>query len=292
MHSSKIINGTRYAEEIFTLLKEEIYTLKKLNIVPCITAIMVGNNPSSDAYVKIKKTKAKDLGIEFRVLKFEENIQLDELSKSIAEVNKDSKINGIILQMPLPRHMSKDSHVLLDIISPYKDIDALTTYNIGALISDTHHVSPCTPQGIMYVLKKVFCDNMQGMNAVVIGRSKIVGLPLSHMLLRENCTVSILHSSTKDITQHTKNADILIAAIGKKHFIKSHMIKEGACVIDVGITRYNSKLYGDVDFDDLYPKVSFISPVPGGVGPMTVAFLIKNAITLTKLQYNLPINHN
>ncbi|AWD33010.1 Bifunctional protein FolD protein [Candidatus Fokinia solitaria] len=289
MQSSKIINGTSYAEEIFTLLREEIRNLKKLNIVPCITAIMVGDNPSSDTYVRIKKAKAKELGIEFHILKFGEDASLKQLSDTISEVNENSKVNGIIVQMPLPQHMLEDSHMLLNMISPHKDIDALNTYNIGGLISGTSHISPCTPQGIIYMLKKLFHSNIQGMNAVIIGRSKIVGLPLSHMLLRENCTVSILHSNTKDIVQHTKNADILIAAIGKKHFVKSHMIKEGACVIDVGITRYNSKLYGDVDFDDLYQKVSFISPVPGGVGPMTVACLMKNAITLTKLQHNLAI---
>lgn len=285
MHNSPlVIDGIEMASAITEDLSEQLITLKKHNITPGLGVVVVGNNPVSKIYVDRKRSIAEAIGINSYVIELEENISQANLRNKIHHLNSDPKINGILVQMPLPSHI--DSIDIINAIDPAKDVDGFTTENIGKLITKQHKcLIPCTPQGVMLLIKSVE-PILKGKHAVVVGRSNIVGRPISNLLLNEDCTVTIVHSHTKNPQKICKTADILIAAAGSKRLIKEDWVKNGAIVIDVGINRVNTKsgrikIIGDVDFKNVVSKVKAITPVPGGVGPMTIACLLKNTINAT-----------
>lgn len=277
---TKLIDGKLVAKEILDNLSEEIHSLEKK---PSLAVIIVGEDPASKIYVNLKKKKALELGFDSIVIEMSEDVSQDELLAQIEQLNQDKKINAILVQLPLPKHI--DTKAVIEAIDPKKDVDCFHPYNMGKIATGSEpYVYPCTPKGIMRLLD--FYDiEIAGKNAVVIGRSNIVGRPMAQMLLNEDATVTICHSKTKNLSEFTKNADILISAVGKAKFIKKEMIKEGAVIIDVGMNKdENGKLCGDVDFEDIKEKASFITPVPGGVGPMTICSLMVNTYDLFKLQ--------
>ena len=268
---SKIIDGKKISGEIKEELKEEV---AKLKIKPTLIVISVGDNPASKVYVGQKEKCANYIGFNYQHMHYD-SITDDELIKVIEKLNKDKKVNGIIVQLPLPSGM--DETRIVNTIIPEKDVDGLTYLNAGLLLNNETSLVSCTPKGIMELLKREKVNTV-GANAVVIGRSILVGKPMMNLLINANATVTLCHSKTKDLAKITKKADILVVAIGKKHFITRDMLKRGAVVIDVGINRIDGKLYGDVFYDDVYSKVKKITPVPGGVGPMTVVMLMKNCL--------------
>ncbi len=268
---SKIIDGKRISGEIKDELKEKV---DKLKVKPTLVVISVGDNPASKVYVGQKEKCANYIGINYEH-KHYDSISDDELVKVIDKLNKDKKINGIIVQLPLPDGM--DETRIVNTIVPEKDVDGLTYLNAGLLLNNKTSMVSCTPKGIMELLKREKV-NLVGVNAVVIGRSILVGKPMMNLLINANATVTLCHSKTKDLDKITRKADVLVVAIGKKHFVTRDMVKRGAVVIDVGINRVDGKLFGDVNYDDVYSKVKKITPVPGGVGPMTVVMLMKNVI--------------
>lgn len=268
---SKIIDGKKISLEVKEKLKNEISSLVKK---PTLVVISVGDDPASKVYVKQKEKCAQYVGINYIHLnydKIEENILLSK----IEELNNDNSINGIIVQLPLPKYL--DSTRIVNAISPQKDVDGLSYINAGKLLNNERCLVSCTPKGIMYLLQNEKI-NLEGKNVVVIGRSILVGKPMMNLLINADATVTLCHSRTKEIEKITKKADVLIVAIGKKHFIKKDMVKRDSVIIDVGINRVDGKLYGDVDYDDVYDKVKKITPVPGGVGPMTVVMLMSNVL--------------
>lgn len=277
---SKIIDGKKISKEIKEELKAKV---SKLTIKPSLVVISVGDNPASKVYVGQKEKCANYIGINY-LHKHYDSITDDELIKVIERLNKDKKVNGIIVQLPLPNGM--DETKIVNTIIPSKDVDGLTYLNAGLLLNNKTTLASCTPKGIMELLKheKV---NLEGANTVVIGRSILVGKPMMNLLINANATVTLCHSKTKNLEKITRKADVLIVAIGKKHFITREMVKRGSIIIDVGINRINDKLYGDVNFDDVYSKVKKITPVPGGVGPMTVVMLMKNTIEAYENQNSL-----
>lgn len=268
---SKIIDGKKISGEIKDELKAKV---DKLSVKPKLVVISVGDNPASKVYVGQKEKCANYIGIDYEH-KHYDSISDDELVKVIEKLNKDKKTNGVIVQLPLPEGM--DETRIVNTIIPEKDVDGLTYLNAGLLLNNKTTMVSCTPKGIMELLKREKVD-LVGANAVVIGRSILVGKPMMNLLINANATVTLCHSKTKDLAKVTKKADVLVVAIGKKHFITRDMVKRGAVVIDVGINRVDGKLYGDVNYDDVYSKVKKITPVPGGVGPMTVVMLMKNVI--------------
>ena len=276
---SKIIDGKKISGEIKDELKEKV---GKLDIKPTLVVISVGDNPASKVYVGQKEKCAKYIGINYEHKHFD-SISDDELVKEIEKLNKDKKINGIIVQLPLPNGM--DETRIVNTIIPEKDVDGLTYLNAGLLLNNKTSMVSCTPKGIMELLKREKI-NLVGLNAVVIGRSILVGKPMMNLLINANATVTLCHSKTKDLAKITRKADVLIVAIGKKHFVNRDMVKRGSVVIDVGINRVDGKLFGDVDYDNVYDKVKKITPVPGGVGPMTVVMLMKNVIEAYEKQNN------
>lgn len=276
---SKIIDGKKISLEIKNNLKKEVDGLKDK---PTLVVISVGSDPASEVYVSQKEKCAKYIGINYEHIHFD-SISDDELIQKINVLNNDKKVNGIIVQLPLPKGM--DSTRIVNSINYTKDVDGLTYFNAGLLLNNQNCLTSCTPTGIMELLKYEGIS-LEGKNAVVIGRSILVGKPMMNLLLNSNCTVTVCHSKTKDIEKITKKADILVVAIGKKHFITKEMVKKGSIIIDVGINRIDGKLYGDVFFDDVYSKVKKITPVPGGVGPMTVVMLMKNVINAYHNQKN------
>ena len=265
-----ILDGKKLRDKKITLLKEE---LLKINNKLGLVVIQVGEDEASKVYVRQKEKLAKNLGYYFKHKKFASNISNEELISYVNYLNNLDNVDGIIVQMPLPKHI--DASLIQNSISPYKDVDGLTEINHGKLVHNENTIFPCTPKGIIDLLDE-YNVPITGSNVVIIGRSILVGKPLSLMLTNKDATVTLLHSKSKNIEYYTKNADILIAAIGKKHFIKEDMVKDNSTIIDVGINRENGKLYGDVDYDNVYSKVDFITPVPGGVGPMTVYELMNN----------------
>lgn len=269
---NKLIDGKLVSSNILDKLREEI---AELEIKPSLVVIQVGNNEASSIYVRNKEKAAKKVGIEFRHIKFEENVDERTIIAEIEKLNKDESINGIIVQLPLPKHL--DSKKIINHVNPIKDVDGLTTINFGKLFNDEECLTSCTPSGIITLLD-AYNVQLEGQKAVIVGRSTLVGKPLLHMLLKRNATVTICHSKTTNLERITKSADILIVAVGKKHLIKKEMVKENCIIIDVGINKVNGKLYGDVDTDDVLDKVSLITPVPGGVGPMTIAILLTNTL--------------
>ncbi len=268
---SKIIDGKKISGVIKDELKEKVAKLKEK---PTLVVISVGDNPASKVYVGQKEKCANYMGLNYNHMHYD-SITDDELVKVIEKLNKDKKVNGVIVQLPLPDGM--DETRIVNTIIPEKDVDGLTYLNAGLLLNNKTSMVSCTPKGIMELLKREKVD-LVGANAVVIGRSILVGKPMMNLLINANATVTMCHSKTKDLEKITRKADVLVVAIGKKHFVTRDMVKRGAVVIDVGINRVDGKLYGDVNFDDVYSKVKKITPVPGGVGPMTVVMLMKNVI--------------
>lgn len=273
---ANLIDGKRISQEIKDELKEKTAAQKERGITGCLAVIQVGADPASSVYVRNKKRACEYIGIESLSYELDEDTAEAELLDLIEKLNNDEKVNGILVQLPLPKHM--DENKIIKAISPSKDVDGFHPQNVGALVSGLPGYVSCTPAGVIQLLKRSGIA-MEGKNCVVIGRSNIVGKPMAVLMLRENATVTIAHSKTKDLRDICKRADILIVAIGKPKFIDASYVKEGAVVIDVGIHRnQDNKLCGDVDFDSVLPIVQAITPVPGGVGPMTIAMLMHNCV--------------
>ena len=273
-----VVSGKDLSQELKDAMKEEVQILEqKYGRVPHLVVILVGNNPSSISYVTGKEKASEYVGIKNTTLRLEESTSEDELIGLIEKLNQDELVDGILVQLPLPKHINEEK--IIETISIHKDVDGFHPLNVANLWLKKECMLPCTPKGIIKLLDKA-CIEIAGKNAVVIGRSNIVGLPVSKLLLDRNATVTICHSKTKNLAEITSKADILIAAIGKPRFVKHEMVKDGAVVIDVGVNRDEfGKLCGDVDFDLVEPKASFITKVPGGVGPMTITCLMENTIS-------------
>ena len=273
---AQLIDGKLISTQIKDELKAEVTELKAKGIIPCLAVIQIGNDPASCVYVNNKKKACAYIGIESLSYELDENISQEELLAIIDELNHNEMVNGILVQLPLPKHI--DENTVIHAIAPEKDVDGFHPETVGNMCIGSKGFLPCTPAGVIQLLKRSNIE-IEGKECVVIGRSNIVGKPMAMLLLRENGTVTITHSRTKDLKEITKRADILVAAIGRPKFVTAEYVKEGAVVIDVGIHRNeNNKLCGDVDFDDVIDKVSAITPVPGGVGPMTIAMLMNNCV--------------
>lgn len=271
-----VISGTKLAASRKETLKDAIIKAKeKHNRVPKLAVILVGNDTGSLSYVKGKEKAALEVGIEINTYHYMDDVTEKELEDKIISLNNDSSVDGILVQLPLPKHIKQDK--IIDLVAPSKDVDGFHPYNVASLYLKHEGILPCTPKGVIAILDSKNIP-IEGKRAVVVGRSNIVGMPLAKMLLDRNATVTICHSKTKNLAEITKEADILIAALGKPKFIKDYMIKEGATVIDVGVNRdlETNKLCGDVDFDNVSPHTSYITKVPGGVGPMTICCLLEN----------------
>ena len=278
----EIIDGKKLAKTTRENLRLEVEELKENGINPKLAVIMVGNNSASQIYVRNKSRACDEVGIEFEEYLLPATTEQSELLNLIDKLNKQEDINGILLQSPIPDGL--DINEAFRKISPEKDVDGFHPVNVGKLVLGQDTFVSCTPYGIMRMFEAYNID-LEGKNAVVIGRSNIVGKPMSHCLLNKNARVTICHSRTKNLAEITKRADILVAAIGKAEFVKADMVKEGAVVIDVGINRTEEgKLKGDVDFENVSKKASYITPVPGGVGPMTIAMLMNNVVKAAKMQ--------
>jgi methylenetetrahydrofolate dehydrogenase (NADP+)/methenyltetrahydrofolate cyclohydrolase len=276
---AKILSGKELSEKLLIKQAEEVAQLKQKGIVPGLVVILVGEDPASQIYVRNKMRACEKVGIYSETIRLEENTSEEKLIEIIDKLNSDEKINGILVQLPLPRHIN-EQNVLMRIL-PEKDVDGFHIANAGKLFTGQKSMLPCTPKGIMYMLddaKIVF----EGKNAVVIGRSNIVGKPIAMLLLNRNCTVTICHSRTQNLSEFTKHADILVAAVGKAKFVTADMVKKGAVVVDVGINRVDGKVVGDVDFEPVSEVAGYITPVPGGVGKMTISMLIQNTIEAAK----------
>lgn len=272
----KLIDGKSISIDIKNEVKQKLIELKDKGIEPTLSVILVGNNPASAVYVKNKKIACEYTGIRSISFELPEETTQEKLLKIIDDLNKSKNVNGILVQLPLPKHI--DEETILLAISPEKDVDGFHPYNIGAMNIGKDTFLPCTPAGIIELLKRSDIE-IQSKHCVVIGRSNIVGKPVSQLLLKENATVTICHSKTKDLASICRLADIIVVAIGKAKFLTADMIKQGAVIIDVGMNKLeNGKLCGDVDFDACKEIASAITPVPGGVGPMTIAMLMKNCL--------------
>ncbi len=278
----ELLKGKEVAQKTREKLKEEVTTLKEKGINPKLAVIMVGDDSASQIYVRNKSKVCNEIGIEFDEYLLPEKTQQKELLELIEKLNNDKTINGILLQSPIPKHL--DINEAFRTISPEKDIDGFHPTNVGKLVLGQDTFISCTPFGIMKIFEDYNID-LEGKNAVVIGRSNIVGKPMSQCLLNKNATVTICHSRTKNLAEVTKQADVVVAAIGKPCFVTADMVKKDAIVIDVGINRgEDGKIKGDVDFENVKEKASYITPVPGGVGPMTIAMLMTNVVKAAKEQ--------
>lgn len=277
-----IIDGKKLAQKIRLELKTEA---EKFKTRPKLAVILVGNDPASKIYVRNKNKACEEVGINYEEHVLEETTKMEDLLQLIDRLNSDDSINGILLQAPLPKHLKINR--AFEEISPIKDVDGFNPINVGKLLIGEDTFISCTPYGIIKMLEE-YNIPIQGKNAVVVGRSNIVGKPLAQCLLNKNATVIICHSKTENLSNYTKNADILISAVGKANLITADMVKEGATVIDVGMNRSdNGKLCGDVDFENVKEIASYITPVPGGVGPMTITMLMNNVIKAYKMQNNI-----
>lgn len=281
---SKIIDGKVVSAFVKENIKKEVALLKEKGVTVGLAVILVGSDPASKIYVANKKKACEDLGMISEEYLLPENTTTEELLSLIDTLNSKKTINGILCQLPLPKGI--DEKTVINAILPSKDVDAFHPTNVGKIMIGDYDFVPCTPAGIMEMLKYYDID-ISGKNCVVIGRSNIVGKPMSMLLLHKNGTVTTCHSRTVDLKNVTNKADILVSAVGKANFVTADMVKEGAVVIDVGMNRDNGKLCGDVLFDEVAPKASYITPVPGGVGPMTIAMLMKNTLTASKKQNNI-----
>lgn len=274
----KVLDG----KKVSLHLREEITKeINKLNIRPKMVDIQIGENPASDIYIAGKEKAANQVGMDFECIRYSADTDEDEIIKKIKELNNDKSVNGIFIQSPVPNNF--DEIKLMNTVIPEKDVDGLTYLNAGMLLNNKESMISCTPNGIMQILKFYKID-VESKNVVIVGRSNLVGKPLMNLFINANATVTLCHSKTKNLDKITKKADILVASVGKKHFITQDMVKRNSIIIDVGINRVDGKVYGDVDYDGVKDKVKAITPVPGGVGPMTITMLLYNVLKAYKIQ--------
>jgi methylenetetrahydrofolate dehydrogenase (NADP+)/methenyltetrahydrofolate cyclohydrolase len=279
--TAQIIDGKAFAASVRARVQGATATLKERHGVAVgLTVVLVGNDPASEIYVRLKVNDAKEVGIASRDIKLPTTASENEVLEVVRKLNQDPSVHGVLVQFPVPAQVRQEA--ILDTLSPDKDVDGLTTLSAGRLVGGRSGLVPCTPQGCLMLIKSVR-QKIDGLNAVVIGRSLLVGKPMAQLLLHENCTVTVAHSKTQDLQAVARNADILVAAVGRAQMVKAGWVKPGAIVIDVGMNRVDlpngkSKLLGDVDYDDVSPHAGAITPVPGGVGPMTRACLLRNTV--------------
>ncbi len=273
--TAQILDGKLMSEKLRENISHRVELLREKGLIPGLAVILVGNDPASEIYVRNKGNGCRETGMYSETIKLEAETSQEKLENEIERLNKDDRIHGILVQLPLPKHL--DENAALAKILPEKDVDGFHLLNAGHMMTGTDGVIACTPKGALHMIKSTGID-LTGKEAVVIGRSNIVGKPMAMLLLRENCTVTICHSKTKELAEHTKRADILVAAVGKAGFVTAEMVKPGAIVIDVGINRVNGKVRGDVDFESVKDIAGWITPVPGGVGKMTITMLLENTL--------------
>ena len=273
--AAEILSGKEMSESLRKEIAERVVRLKEQGVTPGLAVILVGNDPASEIYVRNKGNGCAETGMYSRTLNMPEETTQEQLEAAIEELNADPAIHGILVQLPLPKHL--DENAALAKILPEKDVDGFHLINAGHMLTGTEGVVACTPRGALYMIKSTGLD-LNGKEAVIIGRSNIVGKPMAMLLLRENCTVTMCHSRTKNLAEHTRRADILVAAVGKAGFVTADMVKPGAVVIDVGINRVDGKVKGDVDFDAVKEIAGWITQVPGGVGKMTITMLLANTV--------------
>jgi methylenetetrahydrofolate dehydrogenase (NADP+)/methenyltetrahydrofolate cyclohydrolase len=291
----KIIDGIKYSTELREEVRVKTDSLKsKYGLSVCLAVVIVGKDPASEIYVKNKSKFALECGFISRKIELPVETTEEELLSQIKSLNKDKSVNGILVQLPLPRHISKEK--VINTILPEKDVDGFHQHNAGLLFTDQANMNstliPCTPKGSLMLIKKALGNNLTGKKCVVIGASNIVGRPMFALLLNEKCTVTVTHSKTKDLKKELENAEIVVIGVGVPYLLKADMIPQNAVIIDVGINRVKTaegktKIVGDVDFEGILPKASHITPVPGGVGPMTIACLLQNTIIATCKQNNI-----
>jgi len=274
-----IIDGKKLSGKLIEEIKKEVLNLKKDGKPIGLSVILIGEYPPSLIYVKNKEKRAKEAGINSEIIKYSTDITENEVLNKIKELNKNKEVSGILVQLPLPNHINKEK--IINAIDPLKDVDGFHPINVGNLASGNSSIVPCTPLGCLYLIKSVE-TNLSGKHAVILGRSNLNGKPMAQLLLKENCTVTIAHSKTIDLKSECKKADVLVAAVGVKELVKGDWIKKGAIVIDVGINKINDKIVGDVEFNATKELAKAITPVPGGVGPMTIACLLKNTLECYK----------
>ena len=275
-----IIDGKKEAEIMQNEIKKEISEFKKkINKIPSLTVILIGDYIPSQIYVKNKEKKAREVGMNSEIIRYPKNVSEKEVLNKIEQLNKNVKTSGILVQLPLPDQISKER--IINAIHPSKDVDGFNPINVGNLSSGYKSIVPCTPLGCLLLIKKIE-KNLSGKHAVIIGRSNLNGKPMAQLLLKENCTVTVVHSKTNNLKNECLKADILVAAVGVPHLVKKDWIKENTIVIDVGINKVGENIVGDVNFDELKDKAKAITPVPGGVGPMTIACLLKNTLECFK----------
>lgn len=273
--SAILLSGKEMEKELLSSQIERCAQLKEQGVYPLLAVIIVGEDPASEIYVRNKERMCDNIGILSRTIRLPESVSQEELDAQIDELNNDATVTGILVQLPLPKHLN-ESRALMRVRAE-KDVDGFHVQNVGKMLRGEECALPCTPRGILHMLKRANVP-LEGKHAVVIGRSNIVGKPAAMLLLKENCTVTICHSRTQNLKDITRQADILVAAVGKPHFVTADMVKEGAAVIDVGVNRVDGKVVGDVDFEHVAPIAGWISPVPGGVGRMTVSMLMENTL--------------
>ena len=281
---AQIIDGKAVSAAVRADVREQTELLKNKGITPGLAVIIVGDDPASRVYVNNKKKACMDVGFYSEEYAMPAETTMEQLCEVIDTLNSRDDIDGILCQLPLPKHL--DEKAVIDRIDPSKDVDAFSPANVGKIMIGDYDFLPCTPEGVMELLKAYDID-ANGKNCVVIGRSNIVGKPMAMLLLHANGTVTVCHSKTQNISEITSKADILVAAVGRANFVTADMVKEGAVVIDVGMNRVDGKLCGDVDFAGVEQKASFITPVPGGVGPMTIGMLMKNTLKAAKIHHNI-----
>ena len=275
-----LIDGKKLSKKIENSIAKEVEELKEKGVVPGLAVILVGDDPASHTYVSMKEKSCKNVGFYSIVHKMPDTIMQEEIIETIEMMNNNPRIDGILVQLPLPKHI--DTTKILEVIDPHKDVDGFHPYNMGRVVENLDAFAPCTPIGVIEMFKEYNID-LEGKDVCVVGASNIVGKPMAALLLNKNATVTVTHIYTKDLASHTKKADIVIVGVGVPGLIKADMIKEGAIVIDIGINRLeNGKLVGDVDFENVAKKCSYITPVPGGVGPMTIAMLLSNTLKAAK----------
>lgn len=283
---AKLISGKAVSAALRTQIREETAALRENHgIHPGLAVVLVGNDPASQIYVRNKQKACEEVGFRAFEYRLNENSTQEQLLDLIRVLNKDNKVHGILVQLPLPKHIDEQTVILT--IAPEKDVDAFHPMNVGRIMIGNYEFLPCTPAGVMELIDSTGVD-LNGANCVVVGRSNIVGKPMAMLLLHRNATVTICHSRTRNLAEVCAGADILVSAVGKPHFIRADMVKDGAVVIDVGMNHdENGKLCGDVEFAEVEPKASYITPVPGGVGPMTITMLLKNTLHAAKLMNHL-----
>ncbi len=281
--TAKLIDGRKISQKVRGEVASEVSRLKALGVTPGLATVLVGDDMASQTYVQLKHKACGELGLYSEDHKLSSAISEDELIALVKKLDKNKKIHGILVQLPLPSHISKDR--VLESIDPEKDVDGFHPINIGRLVAGDETLAPATPKGVVYLLEQV--TNLEGKNVVVINRSTLVGKPLALMLIQRSATVTVCHSKTVDLKSRAREADVLVTAVGKPGFVTSDFVRDGAIVVDVGTAQTSSGIRGDVDFDGVRMKASYVTPVPGGVGPMTIAMLMVNTINAAKEQCNL-----